>query len=133
MNIRRFFFSAILLAAVIVTVPLYWPSSTPEVTPDALMGYIGNGEAPAILDVRTRPEFDGGHLPNAIHASVFTLYSEHDNLAISQQETLVLYCGSGLRARVGALILRLAGYESVYILEGQLNRWKKGGYPVIAT
>ena len=98
-----------------------------------LMGYIGNGEAPAILDVRTRPEFDAGHLPNAIHASVFTLYSEHDNLAISQQETLILYCGSGLRARVGAFILRLAGYESVYILQGQLKQWKRGGYPVIAT
>lgn len=131
MTTRRFFFFAIVLSFVIVTVPLYWPSLTPKVSADALMDFIGDGEAPAILDVRTKAEYDSGYLPNAIHASVFSLYTEHKNLAISQQETLVLYCGSGLRARVGALILRMAGYTSVYMLEGQLNGWKRGGYPVI--
>lgn len=133
MTTRRFFFFAIVLAFVIVTVPLYWPNSTPKVTPEALMEFIGDGEAPAILDVRTRPEYDAGHLPNAIHASVFTLFSEHYNLAISQQETIILYCGSGIRARVGALILRLAGYESVYLLDGHLRRWKEEGYPIIVA
>ena len=131
MTTRRFFFFAIVLSFIIVTVPLYWPTLTPKVSADALMDFIGDGEAPAILDVRTKAEYDTGHLPYAIHASVFSLYSEHKNLAISEQETLVLYCGSGLRARVGALILRMAGYEQVYMLEGQLNGWKRGGYPVI--
>ena len=95
------------------------------------MQFIGDGEAPAILDVRTTAEYNAGHLPGAIHASVFSLFSEHENLAISQQEPLIIYCRSGLRARVGALILRLAGYESVYLLEGHLRQWRAGGYPLI--
>ena len=120
-----------MLAFVIVTVPMYWPSSTPKVTPEALIEFIGDGEAPAILDVRTKPEYDAGHLPNAIHASVFSLFFEHYDLAISQQEPLIIYCRSGLRARAGALILRLSGYDSVYLLEGQLKQWKDVGYPLI--
>ena len=131
MTTRRFFFFAILLSFVIVTVPLYWPNSTPKVTSEALMKFIGEGEAPAILDVRTKSEYDAGHLPNAIHASVFSLFYEHYNLAISQQEPLIIYCGSGIRARVGALILRMSGYESVYLLDGQLKQWTKGGYPLV--
>ncbi len=76
-------------------------------TSEALMKFIGDGEAPAILDVRTKPEYDAGHLPNAIHASVFSLFFEHYTLAISQQEPLIIYCRSGIRARVAAIILRM--------------------------
>ena len=133
MTTRRFFFLTLALAFVIVIVPLYWPSLTPKVSSESLMKFIGDGEAPAILDVRTKFEYDAGHLPNAINASVFSLFSEHDNLAISQQEPLIIYCGSGLRARIGALILRLTGYESVYLLEGQLRNWKAEGYPLVLT
>ncbi len=131
MNSRQFFFFAIVLAFVIVTASLYWPSSTPKVSPTTLMQFIGDGEAPAILDVRTQAEYEAGHLPGAIHASVFSLFSEHENLAISQEETLILYCRSGLRARVGALILRAAGYDSVYLLDGHLRQWRSGGFPLI--
>ena len=131
MKAQRFFFVAIILAIVSVTVPLYWPSSTQTVSSESLLKFIGDGEAPAILDVRTRTEFDAGHLPGAIQASVFSLFSEHDNLAISQQEPLILYCRSGIRARIGALILKVAGYDSIYLLDGHINKWKKDGYPLI--
>jgi len=130
---RRFFFFAITLAIVIILVPLYWLGSIPKANPDAVMNFIGDGEAPAILDVRTKSEFDRGHLPSAINASVFSLVSEHDELAISQQEPLIVYCGSGLRARIGAMILKLSGYEAVYLLEGNLRSWKSGGYPIIVA
>ncbi len=131
MAIRRLFFFAILSSCVIVTVPMYWPGVAPEVAPDALMNFIGDGEAPAILDVRTLSEFEAGHIPFAINASVFSLFSEHENLAISQQETLILYCKSGIRAQLAVLIMWVAGYESVYILDGHLEQWKNEGYPLI--
>lgn len=95
------------------------------------MTFIGSGEAPAVLDVRTKREYSAGHIPGAMHAPVFALFRDHGNLAISQQETLILYCGTGFRARVGALFLRLAGYESVYLLKGHLKMWRANGLPVI--
>ena len=130
---RQLFFFATVLAVVILLVPLYWPGSIPKADPDALMGSIGGGEPPAILDVRTQSEYQRGHLPRAIHVSVFSLLAEHDELAISQQEPLIVYCGSGLRARVGALLLKLSGYEAVYLLEGNLRNWRSEGYPVIVA
>ena len=133
MYTRQLFFFATVLAVVIMLVPLYWPGSIPKADPDALMGSIGSGEPPAILDVRTLNEYERGHLPRAIHASVFSLISEHDELAISQQQPLIVYCGSGLRARVGALILKLSGYQNVYLLEGNLRNWRSAGFPVIVA
>ncbi len=112
---------------------MYWPGSIPKANPEALMAFIGEGDPPAILDVRTKTEFERGHIPKAIHASVFSLMSEHDDLAISQQEPLIVYCGSGLRARVGALILKMSGYEIVYLLEGNLKNWKSEGFPIIVA
>lgn len=115
----------------IVIGSVYWSSTPAVVSPENLARLIGESNAPALLDVRTSYEYDQGHLPGAIHSSVFTLFSEHGDLAISQQEPILVYCNVGIRSRVGAFILNVSGYESVYLLEGEIDRWRDEGYPLI--
>jgi rhodanese-related sulfurtransferase len=42
-------------------------SSRGSIAPAALMEQITAGTAPVILDVRSKREFDAGHLPGAVH------------------------------------------------------------------
>ena len=128
---RRFFFASVALALIIVCVPLLWPGAVLRVSPDALMKLLGEGDVPTILDVRTAYEFDQEHIPHAMHVSLPTLFFAHDDLAVSRQNNVIVYCGTGIRARIASAYLKLVGFKSVYILDGQLAQWKRDGFPVI--
>lgn len=130
---RRLFFISVILAVVIVSAPLYWPGAVLKVTPESLMSLISDGEVPAILDVRTNFEFESEHIPHAIHAPLTTLLFAHDDLAVSRQNHVIVYCGTGLRARFASAYLKLVGFKSVYMLEGQLRDWKRSGYSVVVS
>ncbi len=128
---RRFFFGAVLTAVLIVLVSLYWQIPTLKVTPDSVMSLMGKGDIPAIIDVRTKPEYERGHLPYATHMSLGLLFFQHDELAVSRRGTVIVYCSSGFRAQVASIFLRFVGFDSIYVLEGQLRAWKRSGYPVL--
>ena len=130
---RRFFFVSVALAFVIVCAPLFWPGVILKVSPDSLMNLIADGDVPAILDVRTQYEYEKEHIPHALHVPLTTIVFGHDDLAVSRQKNVIVYCGTGIRARIASAYLKLVGFKSVYILEGQLEGWKKEGLPVVVS
>ncbi|GAB1457573.1 MAG: rhodanese-like domain-containing protein [Spirochaetia bacterium] len=74
-----------------------------------------------ILDVRTKEEFDGGHLPGAVLIPYDVLGS---NLSEpDKKRPIVVYCRSGRRSGIAATTLVEMGYESVFDLGG-INAWK---------
>ena len=97
------------------------------------MTLISDGEIPTILDVRTALEYDIEHIPHAQHTPLTTIFFAHDDLAISRQKDLIVYCGTGLRARIASAYLKLVGFNSVYMLDGQFKGWKKGGYAFVVS
>ena len=108
-----------------------WQFPALKVESETLMNMMDKGKPPVVLDVRTSSEFMRGAVPNAVHVSVFNIAFEHKDLAISRKEPIIVYCNSGVRARVAALFLTAAGFESIYLLREQLNGWKQRGYPVV--
>lgn len=128
---HRFIFFAVFLAFLIAALPMYWPGSILNVAPESVMQMMANGEPPVIIDVRSEKEFQTGHLPFAINVSMPSLFFEHDDLAISRQESVIVYCGVGVRARLASFFLRMVGFNTVYLLEGHIDAWKSNGYPLI--
>ncbi len=128
---HRFIFAAVFVAILIAALPMYWPGSILKVSPESLMQMMVNGEPSVIIDVRSEKEFQAGHLPFAINVSMPSLFFEHDDLAISRQERVVVYCGVGIRARLASFYLRMVGFDTIYLLEGHVNAWKTNGYPLI--
>ena len=53
---------------------------TDRVTPQALLAAIDAGTAPVIVDVRTRREYEAGHVPGAIHVPFYTLLVRQDDV-----------------------------------------------------
>jgi phage shock protein E len=95
-----------------------------------LMERIRAGIAPVILDVRSRGEFAGGHVPGARHIPFWQMSSHVETLAPLKDQEIVVYCGHGPRAHVAAAILRRAGFAHVSYLEGHMKRWRELSLPL---
>ena len=101
-----------------------------HIAPDQLLSQIQSGTAPVVVDVRTRWEYDRGHVPGALHIPFWALLGREDELPVSRAQTVVVYCAHGPRAGVAKLTLRLAGYEDVRYLDGHMSNWKARGLPL---
>ena len=104
-------------------------STLDRVTPDALLASIGAGTAPVIVDVRTRREYEAGHVPGAIHIPFYTLLVRQDDIPGPRERPVVVYCEHGPRAGVARFALRLTGFTDVRYLDGHMSGWKERGLP----
>lgn len=74
----------------------------------------------ALLDVRTRGEFAGGHLAGAANIPLDELPSRVRELDVKRP--VVVYCASGMRSAAAARVLRDAGFREVLNL-GPMSAW----------
>lgn len=100
---------------------------TDRVTPQALLAAIDAGTAPVIVDVRTRREYEAGHVPGAIHVPFYTLLVRQDDVPGPREGPVVVYCEHGPRAGVARLALRMTGFTDVRYLDGHMAGWKVQG------
>lgn len=106
--------------------------SVPEVTPAALARFLeSGGEAPQLIDVRTRREFDAGHLASARHAPITSLSRELEGLLLDPRRRVVAICASGHRSIVAVRLLRRKGFADVLQLAGGMSAWRAARFEVV--
>ena len=66
-----------------------------------------------VLDVRSKGEFAGGHIKNAINIPVDQLSSNLSKLK-DKNKCIVCCCASGMRSGTAKRILESNGYHAVY-------------------
>lgn len=72
-----------------------------------------------IIDVRTRGEYDQGHLKKTDHQFDFLTGEFHEKVEdLDKNETYYLYCRTGNRSGQAARIMKEMGYENVYNIGG---------------
>jgi rhodanese-related sulfurtransferase len=98
-------------------------------TASALLALISRGSAPTILDVRSRAEYEGGHVPGARHVPFWKLLGPAADIRTSPDDPLVVYCGHGPRARLAGAALRRRGFRRVEYLEGHMSAWRQARLP----
>jgi len=81
-----------------------------------------------ILDVRTKEEFDSGHLDYVVLIPVDDLEARYGEL--TKNKPVIVYCRSGRRSAKAAAILVGKGFSPVYDMTGGIDAWKSRGYPV---
>jgi rhodanese-related sulfurtransferase len=82
-----------------------------------------------ILDVRTPEEFAEGHVPGAINISHDKLQDRIGELMSAKDKDIVLYCRSGRRTGLAADTLKAAGFEKLYHIEGDMQKWTEAKRP----
>jgi len=86
------------------------------------------GGVPVVVDVRAGSEWEGGHLPGALHIPLPEL---EDRLGeIPEGRPVVLQCQGGGRSGIAASLLQARGRVSVSNLSGGYGAWVAAGLPV---
>ena len=74
-----------------------------------------------VVDVRTREEYDGGHIENAVLVPNESIGSEIPEALPDKEATLLVYCRSGRRSKDAAQKLLALGYQNVYDFGGVID------------
>jgi len=83
---------------------------------------------PVVLDVRTKAEWDAGHIDRSINIPLNQLANRLDD--IPETGPLVVHCQGGYRSSVAASMLAGHGREDVFDLVGGYKAWVASGLPV---
>lgn len=70
-------------------------------------------EGAVILDVRSKSEYAGGHIPNSLNIPVDQLPQNLSRLK-DKNKTIIICCASGMRSASAKAILKNNGYTNVY-------------------
>ena len=74
-----------------------------------------------VVDVRTREEYDSGHIENAVLVPNEGIGSEMPEALPDKEATLLVYCRSGRRSKDAAQKLLALGCQSVYDFGGVID------------
>lgn len=83
-----------------------------------------------IVDVRENDEWNSGHIAGAIHIPLSEIQTHLDQLSKYQNSSLIMQCRSGARSAKAANLLKVAGFNNVYNLDGGLNAWQKANLKI---
>jgi rhodanese-related sulfurtransferase len=84
-----------------------------------------------ILDVRTKSEFNEGHIANSINIDFQSDTFLNEISKLDKSKTYAVYCRSGNRS--GQAVSKMTNEEfiSLYNLNGGVIDWAGAGYPLV--
>ncbi len=102
-------------------------------TTDAFQQKLSATPERQVLDVRTKEEFSGDRLPDALNAD-FTKTEEFRERVrfLDKDKPVFVYCLSGGRSQKAAEYLTRQGFGEVYDLKGGMRSWLADQKPVAA-
>ena len=80
-----------------------------------------------IIDVRTKEEFDKGHLKKAQCIDFFDNNFEENIISLDKKVPYLIHCQSGGRSMKAYKLMQSLGFKNVYHLDGGMLAWKKLG------
>ena len=72
-----------------------------------------------VIDVRTPAEFEREHIPNAVNIPL----EDIDKIGYAKEDTIIIYCQTGIKSKQAVETLANLGYTSLYNLDGGLLNW----------
>jgi phage shock protein E len=102
------------------------PSDVMEISQDDLLS---DPSGVFLLDVRTPNEFAAGHIPNAVNIPYDQLAGRLTEIEEFRDESVVVYCESGVRAGKATSVISGAGFSKIYHLDGDMSGWRQRDLP----
>ncbi len=75
-----------------------------------------------LIDVRTEEEYEEGHIEGSINMPLADLEAQLRTLYPNYTQTLIFYCGTGMRSQKGLEAAQALGYSDVYNM-GAMETW----------
>jgi len=84
-----------------------------------------------VVDVRSQPEFDAGHIIDARHVPQEELAKAAETLKRFRDKVVITCCESGPRSSAAARVLGTHGFTKVVNLRGGLQAWRAENLPLV--
>jgi len=125
----------LLVLSSLVLAPIVNALPHTDIDVDTAYQMITSGSYPnlVVLDVRTREEFDTGHIRKALLIPYTELEQRIMELAEHKNHEIIVYCFKGSRSEIACGILDSHGFTKVYNMLGGIDAWKVKGYPVATS
>jgi rhodanese-related sulfurtransferase len=112
-----------------MALPWWLPfGSVPRISAVQLAKDLAGIEAPQLVDVRTRVEYQRGHLRGAISAPIQTLGQRLGDLGLDPSRRVVAICLTAHRSIPAVRLLRARGLDAAELAGGMLA-WRAAGFP----
>lgn len=76
-----------------------------------------------VLDIRSKADYDAGHIEGAVHVSAGDALNYYKNNNLASKAKVVFACYSGQSAGWVTSLLRLLGYNNVFDLKWGMSSW----------
>jgi rhodanese-related sulfurtransferase len=83
-----------------------------------------------VLDVRTKKEFDAGHIPGAVNLDVNSPEFLQKISALDKKKTYLVHCAAGVRSARACQKMSELGFEHLIDLAPGFREWEKAGKKV---
>ena len=128
-------FCLLLAAALLITSPVgareYRESAgVQRITAEEVLTSLIDGNGPIVVDARGTRYFVTGHVPGALDMSSKDIYGWVPELEKFEDRGIVFYCDNGMLSQRAAKKLLKEGFRKVFVMEGNLGRWRGLGYPL---
>ena len=115
---------------------LLWPLIGRRLSKVREVGALGatqliNRQNAVLLDLRESKDYEGGHVPNAVHIPLSQLAGRAGELSKFTSRPLIAYCDRGNRSRSAGSALSKLGFAEVYTLRGGVRAWVEAGLPIV--
>ena len=84
-----------------------------------------------LVDVRSREEFEGGHVLDARHLPQEEIAGAGESLKKYRDKPVIVCCESGMRSGAAARVLKAQGFAKVVNLRGGLAAWRTENLPLV--
>ena len=92
-----------------------------NITAEEAKKLMDSEEGCIILDVRTREEYDQGHIPGAVLIPNTEIEAKAADLLPDKEQLILVYCRSGRRSKLAAQSLADLGYTNIREFGGILD------------
>ena len=96
-----------------------------KITPAVVKERLDKGEKLIIVDVRTKEEYDSGHIANSLLIPYDEIEKKAPALLTDKNAAIIVYCRTGRRSEIAAKALIGMGYTNVADMGG-ISDWKYG-------
>lgn len=111
LNTTHVVYALLIILALWLIAPAFAGSGDPQRASEA-WPMIENGAL--LIDVRTKEEFDAGHLDGAINIAWDETNALMDAIGDDRQRPVVVYCRSGNRSGKAKKVLHTKGYTNIF-------------------
>jgi len=84
-----------------------------------------------ILDVRTKDDYDKGHIEGAKLMNYYATNFLRLATQVDREATILIYCQKGRQSPQAYRTFEKNGYSSLYVLDGGISEWIAAGLPVV--